>query len=180
MAVTNTAWTHPHLRNLFTSRARQHLNTTKVSFSTVSSTIDPIPEKETYQSGGTVTLSTQAIVSMAYGDDISDPTGLGRWRGQTLRGNDKKLFSVITAYRVCRQGSIASVPIGSAFSQEYEHFRTNNVKSPRPRKLILVMLDSNGTLEDDQDLQALQAECDLHDLHAINPAPSTFIGADNR
>ena len=198
MAETKTAWTHPHLRNLFTSRARQHFNTTKVSFSSASGTIDPIPEKEMYQSGGTITLSTQAIVSMAYGDDISDPTGLGRWSGQTFRGKDKKLFSVITAYRVCRQGSIASAPIGSAFSREYEHFRTNNVTYPRPRKLIihdlrhlivslqaighsiLLMLDSNGTLEEDQDLQVLQTECDLHDLHAINPAPSTFIGADNR
>jgi hypothetical protein len=42
------------------------------------------------------------------------------------------------------------------------------------------MMDSNGSLHDDQDLQRLLSECDLHDLHSKDPAPSTFIGSTNR
>jgi hypothetical protein len=78
MAETNTAWVHPHLRSLLSARARKQYHSAKLSFSSPSQIIDPIPEKETYQSGGTVTLSTDALVSMAFGDDLVDPTGLGR------------------------------------------------------------------------------------------------------
>ena len=198
MAETNTAWTYPHRRSLFTSRARQHLTTAKIMFSSPTQEIDPTPVNETYQSGGTITLSTNSMVSMTLGDDIRDPTGLGRWSGQTCRGKDNKVFTVITAYRVCT-GSIATSSVGSAFSREYEHIWTSkNTKLPLPRKhilddlqqliielqakwhSILLMLDSNGTLEGDTDLSNLLQQCDLHDLHSINPFPSTFIGSNTR
>ena len=45
---------------------------------------------------------------------------------------------------------------------------------------ILLMMDSNAQIHEDQDLQRLQAECDLHDLHHTNPAPSTYIGSEAR
>jgi hypothetical protein len=198
MAETNTAWTHSHLTALFKARANQQFQSAKLSFSSPHSDTDPIPTNETYQSGGTLTMTTDAMVSMALGTDIQDPTGLGRWSGQTYRGKDNKLFSVITAYRVCT-GSIATSSVGSAFSREYEHLRTStNEKSPRPRKAILndlqhlietlqsqghatlLMLDSNGSLADDVDLQDLLTQCDLHDLHATNAPPSTFIGSNTR
>ena len=199
MAETNTAWTHPHLRTLFTARACQHLHTAKTSFSSPNNEVDPMPQNETsYQSGGTITLATNSMVSMALGEDIQDPSGLGRWSGQMLRGKDNKIFSTINAYRVCT-GSISTSSVGSAFSRECEHLRsTTNTKSPRPRKAILtelqrlienlqskghailLMLDSNEMLSEDGDLQELLAQCDLHDLHATNASPSTFIGAADR
>ena len=194
MSETNTAWQHPHLRNLFTSRARRHFSSIKASFSSPSPAIDPVPEKETFQSGGTVTLSTGALVPMIYGDTITDPTGLGRWSDQTIRGRNNKLFSTITGYRVCK-GSIAESKIGSAFSREYEHHRTRNITSPRSRQLflndlrdviislqehghsILLMLDSNGQLKEDPELTTFVETCGLHDLHHDDPAPSTYIGS---
>jgi hypothetical protein len=42
------------------------------------------------------------------------------------------------------------------------------------------MRHSNGMLSDDADLQHLLAQCDLHDLHATNAPPSTFVGAADR
>jgi hypothetical protein len=45
---------------------------------------------------------------------------------------------------------------------------------------ILLMLDSNGSLEDDEDLKTLLIDCELNDLHHSSPAPSTYIGAHNR
>ena len=39
---------------------------------------------------------------------------------------------------------------------------------------ILLMLDANGSLENDTDLQNLQAQCELHDIHRHDPAPSTY------
>ena len=197
MAETNTSWQHPHLRFLFSSRARKHYQLIKATFSSPTPAIDPVPEKETFQSGGTITLTTGDFVPMLYGENPEDDTGLGRWSSQTLRGKNKKLFTAITGYRVCN-GSISTSPIGSAFSREYEHHRTRNIKSPRPRKLflsdlqlyiqqlqekghaILLMLDSNGQLHDDIDLHQFAATCDLHDLHTSDPAPSTYIGSDHR
>ena len=197
MAETNTAWQHHHLRQLFNTRAHQHYQMAKTSFSSPSVEIDPIPERETFQSGGTITLSTRDLVPMALGTDISDQTGLGRWSGQTFRGKGNKTLSVITGYRVCT-GSIVSSSIGSAFSREYEHHRTQGTTSPRPRKIflkdlgeiiqnlqtkghaILLMMDSNGQVEDDQDIQNFLSTCDLHDLHSADPAPSTFIGHESR
>ena len=197
MAETNTAWSHPHLRSLFQSRARQHMKRVKVTFSSPNPTIDPIPDTETFQSGGTVTFSTGTLVPMVYGNDIVDPSGLGRWSGHTLRGKENKHISVITAYRVCN-GSIHTSSIGSAFNREYEHHRSEGIRSPRPRKIILqdlqhtiiqlqtggnsilLMLDSNALIDEDRDLQEMIASCDLHDLHHSFPAPSTYLGSDKR
>ena len=112
--------------------------------------------------------------------------------GQTFRGKDNKILSVITGYRVCT-GSIASSPIGSAFNREYEHHGSQGKLSPRSRKqfltdlseliqslqtkghAILLMMDSNGQVEDDHDIQNFLATCDLQDIHSSDPAPSTFI-----
>jgi hypothetical protein len=80
---------------------------------------------------------------MAYGNDISDPTGLGRWSGQTFCGKDQKVFSVITVYRVCK-GTIANSNIGSAFSREYEHFRSKNMKAPPPDRESLFLTISDN------------------------------------
>ena len=197
MAETNTAWVHPHLRSLFISRARKHFLMAKVSFSSPTQHIDPIPVNETYQSGGTTTLLTSTLVPMAYGNDITDPTGLGRWSGITIRGKDTKQLSVITAYRVC-PGSINTSPIGSAFSREFEFHRTQGTKSPNPRRIflhdlrriiihlqslgnsVILMLDSNAQLEEDRDLQEMTTACDLHDLHYSSPAPSTYLGSATR
>ena len=96
------------------------------------------------------------------------------------------------------KGSIQSSPIGSAFSSEYEHHRASGIKNPQPRKLllqdithairleqssghaILLMMDSNGSLDDDSDLLHFISECDLTDLHAKKPSPSTFIASSHR
>ena len=78
MAETNTAWTHPHLKALFKARANQQFQSAKISFSSPNSDIDPILTNETYQSGGTLTMTINEMVSMALGTEIQDPTGLGR------------------------------------------------------------------------------------------------------
>ena len=170
MAETNTAWQHQHLRDMFASRARKHYGTTKISCGYSDATTDPVPEKETFQSGGSLTMTTGNLVPMSHGEHITDPTGLGRWSGHTLRGKANTFLSIITAYQVC-SGSIGTSPIGSAFSREYEHLRqSQKLVSPRPRKIIihdligvitllqksghtiLLMMDSNAQLHDDIDL----------------------------
>jgi hypothetical protein len=42
------------------------------------------------------------------------------------------------------------------------------------------MMDANGTMEDDRDLNWMVSTIGLHDLHQHNPAPSTYIGAEGR
>lgn len=124
MAETNTAWQHHHLQDSFASRARQHYGPTKISFGYPDTITDLVPEKETYQSGRSITMTTGGFLApaMSHGGHIIDPTGLGRWSGHTLQGKSNSFLSIITAYRVC-SGSIGNSPIGSAFSREYKHLR---------------------------------------------------------
>ena len=51
---------------------------TKIAYSSPKVAIDPMPEKDSYQAGGTVTFTTQKMVTLSYGQSFSDPTGLGR------------------------------------------------------------------------------------------------------
>ena len=196
MAETNTAWQHPHLRFHFTACARRHYPLMKAAFSSPTKEVDPIPEKETFQSGGTTMLTTADLVPMVFGANDNDPTGLGRWSSQTVRGKNQKMFTAITGYRVSK-GTISAKRVGSAFSREYEHHRTCNIKSPQPRKIflndlktyilklqslghsILLMMDSNGQLHDDNDLKNFTIQCDLHDLHKSDPSPTTYIGTED-
>jgi hypothetical protein len=45
---------------------------------------------------------------------------------------------------------------------------------------ILLMMDANGTIEDDKTLRDTIHACGLHDLHQHDPPHSTYIGTDNR
>jgi hypothetical protein len=75
----------------------------------------------------------------------------------------------------------------------------SGVQSPRPRQLFLtelgsqiqsfqqhghaliVMMDANETLLPSQgDLRSWISQHDLHDIHKLHPAPSTYIGSTHR
>ena len=140
-------------------------------------------------------MTTGSLVPFSHGGHITDPTGLGCWSGHTLRGKSNASLSIFTADIVC-SGSIGTSPIGSTFSCEYEHLRqSQQLVSPRPHQLvssrpqkqmiqdliiaiktlhpsrhtILLMMDSNAQINEDQDLQRLQSECNLHNIHQTNP-----------
>ena len=145
MAETNSAWEHFHLRNTFTSTARKQFALHKVSYSSPTTEIDPIPDTESFQSGGTLTIATNNLVPMALGDNYNDKSGLGRWSSISFRGKENKIFTVLTAYRVCK-GNIQSSSIGSAYSREHVFYRNKEIQnnhgsnlsttSPRPSKLF--------------------------------------------
>ena len=199
LSETNTAWQHPFLRQAFSTiarRARDGLSRT--SYSSPSKSIDEIPISETFQAGGTLTTCLGQWTTTIFGNDIQDPTGLGRWSGLTIRGKHDNVFSIITAYRTCT-GSRQSAPLGSVFHRETEYFRQltiPGVTNPRHRFLtdmtkqiqllqdkghtIMVMMDANATLDNDKGLQAMLSNCSLTDLHRLEPAPSTFIGSAGR
>ena len=152
---------------------------------------------ESFQADGNVSLLHGGLVSRVDGSDILDSSGLGRWSGFTLAGKHGQKLSILTAYRVCK-GSIKSVPLGSAFAREHQHFSTPSQPTVNPRRLFLtdmqsaihdlqdkghnvvLMLDANSTIESDTHFQEFLSACDLHDLHSYDPAKSTFIGADDR
>ena len=197
MAETNSAWQHHHIKTKSQASIRRHYQTSKISYSSPSREVDPMPENESFQPGSTVTFPNQKMATLIHGQAFSDPTGLGRWSGLTFRGKENKMFTTITAYRVCT-GTIKSVPIGSSFAREYEYFKEQGIASPRPQKIflkelaqtitslqsaghsILIMMDSNGQISDDDDLKMFMSECDLADLHSHAPSPSTYIGSDHR
>jgi hypothetical protein len=197
LAETNTCWQHPYLRDDFNNVARRFQRQFKTVFGSPSPAIDPIPPSETYQAGGTITMVVGSLVSRIQGKSLSDPTGLGRWSGITFSGSKAQQLTVITAYRVC-SGSIRSMPLGSSFAREYNHFHSSAKHSVNPRRLflrdlqqqiiqlqeqghaIVVMLDANATLQSDTHFVDFLDQCTLFDLHANDPAESTYIGAESR
>jgi hypothetical protein len=72
MAETNSAWEHSHIRTTFHATARKQFQSHKVHFSSPSKDIDPMPDTESFQSGGTLTLATNTLVPMALGDPSKD------------------------------------------------------------------------------------------------------------
>ena len=141
MAETNTAWQHYHLRADYNQKARKHFIMVRTAFSSPTHKIDPISEHKSFQAGGTITMATCNLVPLSHGPTLLDPTGLGRWSGLHFRGKAHRVFTVLTVYRVCGN-SINSASLGSSFAREYEHFRQQGAKSPRPRKILLQDLAS--------------------------------------
>ena len=199
LSETNLPWIQAvHLQDDFRQCLRRQFLVGKTVFSSPSIDIDPIDITDKFQAGGTLTFTVGSLVPMlANSNAIQDPTGLGRWSGMTFRGKDDTNLSIITLYRVCR-GSITTAPIGSSFNREFNYFRDRQEHSLNPRthvlrslqKLILqlsqqqhsvvIMMDANSTLHDDRELRDFLEHCDLHDLHAQDPAPSTYLGSPNR
>ena len=196
LAETNSAWYHPHLKSDFKQCVQRQFGNHRVSFGHPSPEVDPPHFRETFQAGGSATIATGDLVPYLHGSSITDPSGLGRWSGFTIRGANSQYLSIITAYRTCaRSTNSGSVLVGSAFNREYEHFRSLGMQGPRPRQLflrdmkvqlqklkadqhsIILMLDANSTLAGDLPFASMISECDLHDLHKRNPATSTFMGA---
>ena len=196
LSETNTCWSHHHLSSDFRSATQKFHRQSKIAFGTVSPAVDQCLQSESFQSGGNVTAVLGSISSRVSGSNICDHTGLGRWSGVTLEGPDAKKLSIITAYRVCK-GSPQRAPLGSSFLREYEYFREQKFQSVNPRRqffvdlqqtilalqemghCIILMLDANSTI-DDRAILDFTSTCGLNDLHSLDPAPSTYIGAADR
>ncbi len=196
LAETNTCWSHQHLQVAFCTTLQSTPGQSKVTFGYPSRQIDPCTDKETFQAGGNLTLVTGNAVSQIHGIHITDETGLGRWSGLTFQGKLGTELTMITGYRTCN-GSIKTSPLGSTYIREYTYFKNKGEKTPNPRKHFIqditkhilyhkemgdaiLLMYANGSLENDTDLQNLQAQCELHDIHRHDLAPSTYIGASTR
>ena len=197
MAETNTGWQHRHLQTDFQTCVNRQFHFGKTVFGYSSAEVDPLPVSETFQAGGTAQVVQGNITTSIHGKPIEDPSGLGRWCGVSLMGKREQKFSVVTGYRSCT-GSIHTAPLGSTFHREYMYFREKGEQQPNPRKrffddlsllihqlqqhdhAVMVMLDANSTLDSDRALMDFMDSNDLHDLHQSAPAPSTYIGAQQR
>jgi hypothetical protein len=198
LSETNTCWSHSHLSTEFRAIVRRYYRQSKIMFGSVSPTIEKCLERESFQSGGNLTLVTGSLVSHATeSKQTSDPRGLGRWSSVTLEGKGNSKITIITAYRTC-QGSVRNSPLGSVFVREYTYLRDNQHTSLNPRQVFLIdlqefiqqlqdegnaiilMMDANATRESDFKFENFIQSCDLYDLHSTDPAPSTYIGAATR
>ncbi|KAI2507940.1 hypothetical protein MHU86_6473 [Fragilaria crotonensis] len=198
MAETTSGWQHQYVQDKFKQCIRRQLQIGKAVFGSPSCQVDPLDNKETFQSGGTIQVVRGNMTTTVFGPPISDPTGLGRWCGFTIIGKADNKLSVITGYRTCRGSIATSPPLGSSFHCEYAYFKEHSVKQPQPRKqffldlastitelqnnghAILIMLDANSDLESDSQMQDFLHSHNLSDDHKANPAPSTYIGAPER
>ena len=196
LSETNTCWLHQHLQNDFRSVVRKYFAQNKITFGSPSASCDPTPQNESFQSGGNLSLVTGNLTSRV-DNTLSDHTGLGRWHGVTISGKHGQKLTILTAYRVCA-GSVKTATMGSAYYREHEYFSQQNYKSVNPRRLflrdlqetitnlhdsghaVILMLDANATQLSDPHFADFMEACMLSDLHDHDPAPSTYIGADNR
>ena len=197
MSETNSSWQHMHMQADFKARVQRQFRFGKTAFGFPSIDVDPSHPKETFQAGGSLQVVQGRMTTTVSGNTISDPTGLGRWCGTTHIGRRSQKLSVLTAYRTC-DGSISASPLGSTFHREYVYFKDQGEQRPQPRRrflhdlkaqiqnlqaanhAVLLMLDANATLESDEHFLDMVNSLDLIDLHATNPAPSTYIGSPNR
>lgn len=202
-AETNSAWQHLFLQHAFSKQARKAGDgMAKTSFGSPTQEVNSIPPQETFQAGGTLTVCLGKRATAIHGDEISDDTALGRWSGFTLRGKHDNVVSIIiTAYRTCA-GTRQTAPLGSTFvHQEVEFYQSRKgMTSINPRAqflaeirdlilrlrdnghaILLMLVDANGTLEDNTHLHNMAQICGLHDLHdRHDPPKSTCIGTESR
>lgn len=179
LSETNTCWSHPHLASDFCANVRRYYRQSKVIFGTVLPQIDKCEERESFQSGGNLTIVTGNLVAHATGSNLQDPTGLGRWSSVTLQG--KSDSRITTAYRTC-SGSIRTALLGSSFACEYQYLRDIGHTSLNPRTVFLsdlvgdlirslqekghatiLMVDANATMDSDQKLTSFLHSCELDD-----------------
>lgn len=197
LAETNSPWQLNHIRCEFLNRTRRYSAITKAIFGSANHDVDPIPTNEKFQAGGCLLMIQGKWATSVTQDTITDPTGLGRWAGATILGRNHRAISIISGYRTCK-GSIQSAGLGTTFHREYEYHRNNGVRSPNPRRLfllnlestikvlkrkghaIIMMMDANDVLGKSGDFAEWLSRLDLHDLHKQSPSPSTYIGSNNR
>jgi hypothetical protein len=197
LAETNTAWQHYHLQQDLKYTIRREFRQSKVVFGSPTTAVDKCAQTETFQSGGNMSFLHGPLTSSVYGPPILDDTGLGRWTGFTLRGQNEIFLSIITAYRTCG-GNIRTASLGSTFTREYHFFSDQGYPKPNPRQLffdqigskiqdlqdkghhIILMMDANSDLTSDHHFLEFTSRCNFHDLHSHDPSPSTYIGSPSR
>ena len=108
LAETNTCWQHPHLRDNFNNVVRRFHWQSKTVFGSPSNEVDPILLSETFQTGRTIPMAVDNLVSRVRCHSLSDPTGLGCWCDVTFSGwSDTQKLTVVAAYRVCSDSILA-------------------------------------------------------------------------
>lgn len=200
MAETNTAWQHSFLRHeLHAAIQASGIRLAKVNFASPSYQVDNLPPTETFQAGGSITATLGTWTTAAFSPEILDMSGMGRWSGIHIRGKHNNILSIITGYRTCSGSKLTAPLVGSTFHREYEYLRTaKGHEQPNPRlqflkdieqsiqnlqdsgHMILLMFDANGVITSDTKLCEMVERLNLHDLHQNDPAPSTYIGSNNR
>lgn len=183
MSETNRPW-HPDQRDTYDAMMTHHFRQSRTVFTAAPSS----DRTSTYQPGGNLLTingrTTGRIVST--GSDR-----LGRFCWFALRGHRDEGVLVITAYRVCQQITDNPGP-HTSFSQQFIALREQGVKNPNPRRQILtdltslihshrlrgfrpvLMMDANGALGSDKDLQSF-----LIDTSLCDPFHDRF-GSSNR
>lgn len=132
LVETNTCWQHSFLQADFKKVLRKYFQQSRAVFGSPSPEVDKCGEKVHFQPGGSVSLALGSFTSSSYREPFQDSTGLGRWCGFHFRGASGFTLSIISAYRTCG-GTIATAPIGSTFSREYNFFKEQGLKAKRQR-----------------------------------------------
>jgi len=129
LAETNVQWNHMTIRDTIKHTLQKYWKQTII---TTTSTPTTRPGK--YQPGGTLTLiGNKWTGGVTPRNDIS---GMGRWTGIQIQGQQNITIHLITAYRVPKI-NIAHAGPNTSYYHQWHHLRRQGTPVPDPRQYLL-------------------------------------------
>jgi hypothetical protein len=127
LVETNTAWRRTNLKTA-TENAKKETNNTLL----VASSSSEI-RTNNYQPGGASCASLNSWTGY-HQEKIKDSDGLGGWSGFKLKGKNKQIIIVLSAYRTTKSNDISDF---SCYSQQWRIMRKKEDTEPKPREKFI-------------------------------------------
>ena len=134
MPETNIDWKITKVREEFGYRMRTHWNVSRNTFAT--SKVGARGDK--FLPGGVASMVVGKWTGRCL-DAGQDPTGMGRWTWQKIRGKGEHIITQITAYRVPQESPPGPT---TAYMQQWDHMIAQGIENPDPKKQFLTDLEA--------------------------------------
>ena len=133
MPETNLDWKIEKVREEFGYRMRTHWNNNRNTFA--SSKVRARGDR--YLPGGVASMVVGKWTGRCL-DSGQDPSGMGRWTWQKLRGKGGKIINQITAYRVPQESPPGPT---TAYMQQWDHMLATGIEHPDPKQQFIKDLE---------------------------------------
>ena len=183
LVETNTHWNQLNI-NAATLTAKGITKQVKIN---TSGSIEPT--ENDFQPGGTACVALSKITGRIT-TKINDKSGLGRWSGFQIQGQNQKTLIILSAYRPTLSNDNSD---RTCHSQQWRILRSKNHEDPKPRNQfiqdlqeqirewqemkfeIIIGIDANEGINNSQSkIAKLLATTNLELLIDLDNAPGTF------
>jgi hypothetical protein len=164
---TNINW-NEKIRNEARIKCQQHFKSALIN---TSSSIELT--KTSYQPGGTSTVIVNKYTGRAT-KPIIDYSGMGRWSGYQLQGNNNQTVNIITAYR-----PVVTSGIHTCYQQHLTTLNNRGTPNPDPRQQMLDDLTEMITNFNSQNNKTILMMDANENLFANNSKLPIFLAQSN-